>query len=133
MAGPPHAVDRGHSEAVSGEGLEIGHPVDGGIVPSLQNAAVGVPGAVFSDPDVQAEISKITGIDTASLASSAAGGNITESDVEEQLAAAPTLTEDQISQLVDALLPLAQKEPKAKRAKQALLEYKDHRARTECT
>merc|ERR1712182_168655 len=50
------------------------------------------------------------GIDTASLASSAAGGNITESDVEEQLAAAPTLTEDQISQLVDALLPLAQKE-----------------------
>merc|ERR1712078_371230 len=67
-------------------------------------------GTVFSDPDVQAEISKITGIDTASLASSAAGGNITESDVEEQLAAAPTLTEDQISQLVDALLPLAQKE-----------------------
>merc|ERR1711869_57734 len=60
--------------------------------------------------DVQAEISKITGIDTASLASSAAGGNITESDVEEQLAAAPTLTEDLISQLVDALLPLAQKE-----------------------
>merc|ERR1712118_506014 len=38
------------------------------------------------------------------------GGNTTESDVEEQLAAAPTLTEDQISQLVDALLPLAQKE-----------------------
>jgi len=67
-------------------------------------------GTVFSDPDVQAEISKITGIDTASIASSAAGGNITESDVEEQLAAAPTLTEDQISQLVDALLPLAQKE-----------------------
>jgi len=30
-------------------------------------------------------------------------------------------------------VPLAQKEPKAKRAKQALLEYKDHRARTECT
>merc|ERR1711959_416958 len=55
-------------------------------------------------------ISKITGIDTASLASSAAGGNVTESDVAEQVVAAPTLTEDQISQLVDALLPLAQKE-----------------------
>ena len=31
------------------------------------------------------------------------------------------------------LVPLAQKEHKARRAKQALLEYKGHRAKTECT
>merc|ERR1712072_1522012 len=44
--------------------------------------------------DFQAEISEVSGIDFASLAS----------------AGAPTLTEDQISQLVDALVPVAQKE-----------------------
>merc|ERR1712025_832815 len=49
--------------------------------------------AVFSDPDVQAEISEVSGIDFASLASTGA----------------PTL-EDQISQLVDALVPVAQNE-----------------------
>ncbi len=65
-------------------------------------------GALFSNPDTQAEISKITGVDTASLASAAAG-NITQSDITEDAAAAPTLSEDQISQLVDALLPEAQK------------------------
>merc|ERR1719421_2599473 len=67
-------------------------------------------GALFSNPDTQAEISKITGVDTASLASAAAG-NITQSDITEDAAAAPTLSEDQISQLVDALLPEAQMAP----------------------
>ena len=66
-------------------------------------------GALFSNPDIQAKISKITGVDVSGVASAAAGGNVTESDVTEQLDAAPTLSEDQISELVDALLPEAQK------------------------
>jgi len=66
-------------------------------------------GALFSNPDIQAKISKITGVDVSSVASEAAGGNVTESDVTSQLDAAPTLSEDQISELVDALLPEAQK------------------------
>lgn len=45
----------------------------------------------YHQNNVQAEISEVSGIDFASLAS----------------AGAPTLTEDQISQLVDALVPVA--------------------------
>ena len=52
MTGSAHPVDRGHSETVRGEGLEIGDPVDGGVGLGLQDAAVAVPGAVFPFPDV---------------------------------------------------------------------------------
>merc|ERR1719247_2545455 len=42
-------------------------------------------GALFSNPDIQAKISKITGVDVSGVASAAAGGNVTEADVTEQL------------------------------------------------
>merc|ERR1711959_779590 len=67
-------------------------------------------GALMSDPDVAAEIQKVTGVDGASAGAAAEGGNVTSSEVQEAASAMPTLTEAQISQLADALLPKIQKE-----------------------
>ena len=51
MVRPAHGIDGRHSEAVGGEWKQVVHLEHGGICLCLEDGAL-VPGAIFSDPDV---------------------------------------------------------------------------------
>jgi len=73
-------------------------------------------GKLGSDPEFTAAIQKVTGVDVTSAVASAESGNATEADVMSELSSLPTLSDDQIQELITAILPMAQKELPSKDA-----------------
>ena len=73
-------------------------------------------GKLGSDPEFTAAIQKVTGVDVTSAVASAESGNATEADIMSELGSLPTLSDDQIQELITAVLPMAQKELPSKDA-----------------
>lgn len=73
-------------------------------------------GSLGGNPEFIAAIQKVSGVDVSSAVDSAESGNATEADIMSELSSLPTLSDDQIQELITAVLPMAQKELPSKDA-----------------